>query len=176
MDYEIARNAGPDIDVIVGGHSHTFMFTGAHPGPDSPQDNYPAVVINDDGHRVLIVQASAYTKYIGDLTVFFDDAGEVVTWEGAPIFLDTDIVPDPDIVRELKPWKEVVDVEGLRKVGLAKVPLQRSCATQECNLGSFVTDAFVHHYVGKGEPGEWTYAAVAMINIGGLRTVVNDGG
>lgn len=96
VDYEIARNAGPDIDVIVGGHTHTFMYTGtaAPPGPDKPQDQYPAVVYNEaTNHRVLIVQASSFTKYIGDLTVYFDGEGHIVDWEGAPIFLDSNIVP-----------------------------------------------------------------------------------
>lgn len=96
VDYIIAKNAGPDVDVIVGGHSHTFMYTTEDgqpaPGPDTPQDKYPAVVTHDDGHRVLIVQASAYLKYVGDITVYFDKAGRVVSWEGAPIFLDTSVV------------------------------------------------------------------------------------
>lgn len=95
VDYIIAKNAGPDVDVIVGGHSHTFMYTAAAgvrpPGPDVPRDNYPAVVTHEDGHRVLIVQASCYTKYVGDITVYFDTKGRVVSWEGKPIFLDTDI-------------------------------------------------------------------------------------
>lgn len=95
VDYIIAKNAGPDVDVIVGGHSHTFMYTNTDgespPGPDTPKDNYPAVVTHDDGHKVLIVQASAYLKYIGDITVYFDKQGRVVSWEGAPIFLDTNV-------------------------------------------------------------------------------------
>lgn len=54
VDYRIARNAGSDIDVIVGGHSHTFMFTGDNPpGPDTPLDEYPAIVPQDDGHKVM---------------------------------------------------------------------------------------------------------------------------
>lgn len=53
VDYNIARNAGSDIDVIVGGHSHTFMFTGDNPpGPDRPIDEYPAVVEQENGHKV----------------------------------------------------------------------------------------------------------------------------
>lgn len=56
VDYDIARNAGSDIDVIVGGHSHTFMFTGNNsPGPDKPIDEYPAVVQQDNGHKVRMV-------------------------------------------------------------------------------------------------------------------------
>lgn len=31
VDYEIARNAGDHVDVIVGGHTHTFMYTGDNP-------------------------------------------------------------------------------------------------------------------------------------------------
>lgn len=93
VDYIIARNAGPDVDVIVGGHSHTFMYTPTADkpklGPDTPKDNYPAVVTHDDGHRVLIVQASAYLKYVGDITVYFDKEGRVVTYEGAPVYLDS---------------------------------------------------------------------------------------
>lgn len=92
VDYEIALNAGPDVDVIVGGHTHTFMFTGDNPpGPDVPMDKYPAVVNHPDGHKVLIVQASSFVKYVGDLTVYFDRNGKVASWEGAPIFLDTDV-------------------------------------------------------------------------------------
>lgn len=95
VDYIIAKNAGPDVDVIVGGHTHTFMYTNISgerpPGPDTPKDNYPAVVTHADGHKVLIVQASAYLKYVGDITVFFDKNGRVVSWEGAPIFLDTNV-------------------------------------------------------------------------------------
>lgn len=54
VDYIIAQNAGPDVDVIVGGHSHTFMFTGdMPPGPDKPRDEYPAVVTHNDGHKVI---------------------------------------------------------------------------------------------------------------------------
>lgn len=95
VDKIIARDAGPDIDVIVGGHSHTFMFTGDNPPGDMrPADEYPAIVKSaDDGHDVLIVQASAYTKLVGDLTVYFDRSGKITRWEGSPVYLDESIIP-----------------------------------------------------------------------------------
>lgn len=38
VDEQIAYNAGPYVDIIVGGHSHTFLYTGNNPpGPDRPQ-------------------------------------------------------------------------------------------------------------------------------------------
>lgn len=123
------------------------------------------------------MQASAYAKYVGDLTVYFDEAGRVVRWEGAPAFLDEHIVQDPEIMRELQPWKEIVDAGGLRKVGTAKVPLlSTGCGYEECNMGNFVADAFAHQAVALAEPGEWTYAAVALVNIGGVRTALHAGG
>ena len=94
VDREIAKNAGPYVDVIVGGHSHTFLYSGDNPpGPDTPRDTYPVTVTQDDGHEVHIVQASAYTKYLGDFVVYFDSEGNVKKYEGNPIFLGPDVVP-----------------------------------------------------------------------------------
>lgn len=106
VDYRIAKETAPFVDVIVGGHSHTFMYTvkegESAPGPDKVKDVYPAVVETEDGHRVLIVQASARMKYVGDLVVFFDKEGKVVKWQGAPIYLDHEIKQGEFIFSSLK--------------------------------------------------------------------------
>lgn len=45
----------------------------------------------------------------------------------------------------MEPWKEVVDEQGNRLVGISNVYLKKSdCSTGECNIGNFVTDAYVH--------------------------------
>lgn len=62
------------------------------PGPDTPGGPYPTIVQSErTGNTVLIVQASAYTKYLGNITVYYDSDGEVVDYSGAPIFLDNDL-------------------------------------------------------------------------------------
>lgn len=91
-DRVIAREAGPYIDVIVGGHSHTFLYNGTSPGPDIPADSYPVIEFQDDGRAVYIVQASAFAKYVGDLTVWFDAEGNVENVSGNPIYLSNDVV------------------------------------------------------------------------------------
>lgn len=92
VDYKIAKNVGSDIDIIIGGHSHSFMYTGDDPpGPDTVVGKYPAIVDHKDGGKTLIVHASCYMKYVGDLTTYFDENGRVQKWEGAPIYLDTEI-------------------------------------------------------------------------------------
>jgi 2',3'-cyclic-nucleotide 2'-phosphodiesterase (5'-nucleotidase family) len=92
VDKRIARNVGPEIDIIVGGHSHTLLYNGTPvPGPDEAGDTYPAIVEQSNGHKVLIVQASAYSKYLGDITVYFDENGEAQEWIGNPIFMDHNV-------------------------------------------------------------------------------------
>lgn len=90
VDKEIAKHGGPLIDIIVGGHSHTYLYNGNDPSnpPDKPADKYPVVVTQDDGHLVLIVQAGAHGKYVGVLRVKFDDAGDAISWTGNNVYLD----------------------------------------------------------------------------------------
>ena len=68
------------------------FFLGTPPSTDYPVDNYPVIVEQDSGHKVLIVQAYAYSKYVGNITVWFDNNGEYVDWEGQPILLDNTVV------------------------------------------------------------------------------------
>jgi 5'-nucleotidase len=49
------------------------------------------VVEQREGHKVLIVHAYANSKYVGDITVRFDEKGECTEWEGSPILLNTSV-------------------------------------------------------------------------------------
>lgn len=181
IDRQMAAEGGNAIDIIVGGHSHTLLYKGTPvPGYDTPADVYPIVVEQEDGHKILIVQASAYTKYLGDLIVYFDENGEIDSWEGNPIFMSNNIEEDPEIMREMEPWKAVVDEVANRELGSVKTTLyQRDCARDECTFGSFVTDAFVDHFVNhpdyQEDDGSWTYGTVSCTNAGGIRTALSPG-
>lgn len=53
---------------------------------------------------------------------------------------------DQDIVEAMKPWKEIIDKEGNVVIGSTKVLLDASngaCSKGECNIGNFITSAFV---------------------------------
>lgn len=149
-DREIALEAGDFVDVIVGGHSHSFLYSssdGNSPGNDIPVGTYPIIVTPKSGKdlKVLIVQASAFTKYVGDLTVYFNSAGHVKYYDGNPIFISNDIEKDPKVEREMIPWRNEVNRLGQRVVGHSKVDLMNvGCRQGECALGSFCSDAFVH--------------------------------
>lgn len=68
-DMEIAENC-PLIDVVVGAHSHSFLYSGRDyiEAPTEPiVGPYPTVITQDSGKQVPIVQAFAFTKYMGEL-------------------------------------------------------------------------------------------------------------
>lgn len=91
IDREIASALGEDIHVIIGGHSHTLLYTGTPPSDDKVTDKYPIEVIHGNGKKTLIVQALAFSKFVGNLTVRFNELNEISSFEGNPIYMDEKI-------------------------------------------------------------------------------------
>lgn len=73
MDKEIAKKC-PLVDAVVGGHSNTFLYTGDQPDIEPIDGPYPTIITQASGKKVPVVQAFAFTKYLGELrlTVGFD--------------------------------------------------------------------------------------------------------
>lgn len=86
---------------------------------------------------------------------------------------------DPDVLKAIQPWKEIIDKKGKETIGLTKVPLQRlTCNMEECNLGNFIADALVHYYVTQlsGRENEaWNSSIIALVPVGAIRTTLNVG-
>ncbi|XP_004535080.1 apyrase isoform X5 [Ceratitis capitata] len=179
VDKLIAQNAADEVDVIVGAHSHTFLYTGdVPPGPDTPRGPYPTEIVHENGHRILIVQAAAYAKYVGNITVFFDDDGNVVDYSGAPIYMGSNVPEDPETVEALAPIKEEIDKVGSIIQGETKVELRKStCSNSECNLGNFFCDAMIHAFAGLTPFSEskWSNVSIGLVNTGALRVPLYKG-
>ena len=77
-----------DIDVIVGGHSHTMLGNFKNLSL-STKGAYPTVVENE-GEKTLIVTAWKWGNFIGDLNVVFDKNGNVISCAGTPVILSSD--------------------------------------------------------------------------------------
>ena len=67
-------------------------ITGTPPSSEEPEADYPLKVTKNNGKTALCVQAFTFTKYLGNLTVTFDNAGDVKDWTGNPIYLDNSVV------------------------------------------------------------------------------------
>lgn len=65
-DMNIAKNC-PLIDVVIGGHTHSFLYSDQQPDIEKIDGPYPTVIKQSSGKQVPVVQAYAYTKYLGEL-------------------------------------------------------------------------------------------------------------
>lgn len=65
-DLLIAENC-PLLDLVIGGHSHSFLYTGKQPDKEPIASPYPTIVKQKSGKKVLVVQAYMATKYLGKL-------------------------------------------------------------------------------------------------------------
>ncbi|CAK1594067.1 unnamed protein product [Parnassius mnemosyne] len=176
IDREIALRGGPHIDIIVGGHSHTLLYNGDPPENSVfiPQGPYP-VVVQQESRSVLIVQAAAHTQYLGEIKLFFDDNGNLLDWEGHPHFIGNKIEQAPDVLAKINKYLPEVSEMATREIGSSMVYMSSRCACSECNLGSFICDAFMDAVVNKAEGDNWNYAHFCVINQGGIRVDMEPG-
>ncbi|XP_028166539.1 apyrase-like isoform X1 [Ostrinia furnacalis] len=144
VDKELARDFGEHIDIIVGGHTHSLLWNGPSPSGEPVAGPYPIFVESavDKKHKTMIVQASAFTKYMGNLTLFFDFRGDLVKYEGGPIFLDRSIAEDAEIKAKLAPYAEIVHKAENVPIGETKTSLSfEACVFGECALGDALVDS-----------------------------------
>ena len=165
-DLEIAANV-PGIDVIVGGHSHTLLSNTdeAAAGP------YPTLVNNPDGVEVPVVTAGAYAKYLGDLVVTWDDEGNVISAEGAPILIDASVEPNAEFAALLAEREAPLQELMAEVIGTATDAIDGSrevCRAVECSMGNLVADAMLDRVADQG-------ATIAIQNGGGLRASIDAG-
>uniref|UniRef100_U5EKN3 Apyrase n=1 Tax=Corethrella appendiculata TaxID=1370023 RepID=U5EKN3_9DIPT len=176
-DKEIAENC-PDIDLIIGGHSHTFLYSGEKPSTEPIEGPYPVIVKNkQNGKNILVVQAYCYTKYLGFLHVKFDSEGNLISHNGNPILLNGTVPEDSDVLKLLDVYRPNITEFEQTIIGSTSVFLDaRECRHQECNIGNMIADSMVHTYSSNDYHGDFaTDASIAFIQGGGIRTSIEVG-
>ncbi|CAH1711828.1 unnamed protein product [Aphis gossypii] len=175
IDQIIAKEV-EDIDIIVGGHSHTFLYTGTPPSNEKPYGPYPLFVTNTRNKRVPILQAYANTKYAGKVVLKFDSNGDLVSIDGSPTLLNHEIKQDPEMLTVVDQWKpQVTNVTNVT-IGRTAVELINNCHQMECNIGNLIADSFVYYNIMKKTKYDenWTDAPIGIIQAGGIRTTINE--
>ncbi|MEL6682132.1 MAG: 5'-nucleotidase C-terminal domain-containing protein [Pseudomonadota bacterium] len=149
------------LDAVVGGHSHT-LFSNTEEGALA----YPTMVGD-----VPVVQAYAYSKYVGHLTLEFDDAGNVTAATGDTILLDASVPEDEALVARVAELAGPIEELKNRIVADAAESIEgdRSvCRAMECPMGNLVTDAMLARVKDQG-------IEIAIQNGGGLRASIDAG-
>lgn len=173
-DMEIAKEI-EGIDLVVGAHSHTMLWTGSIDETETPKGEYPTFIKQSSGRIVPVVQAYAFTKYLGRLRINFNSEGEIVHIVGQPILLDKSVPQDPDLLELVECRKENVENISSAIVGESKVFLDgASCRRNECNLGNLIADSLVNCYSSNYQGRYWTDAPIALMQGGGIRASLNN--
>ena len=161
VDQRVAEGT-TGVDVIVGGHSNTYLSNVS----DRAAGPYPTVV-ND----VQIVQAYAYGKFLGELNVVFDAEGVVTSAVGEPILIDRFVAEDAGtkarIAEAAGPLEEIRN----RVVAEAAEPIggdREVCRAKECSMGSLIADAMLDRVKDQG-------IEIAIQNGGGIRASIDAG-
>lgn len=175
-DLKIAREV-EDIDLVIGGHSNTFLLNANSTSekPEVPQGPYPTEVKQADGRIVRVVQAYAYTKYIGKLHLIFDPEGEIIKCDGFPLLLNQEIPRDPELLKTIEKYRKDVDRINNEVVGSSMVYLDGECRLRECNLGNLIADAMLN-YTREKHHDQYPNVNIALVQGGRIRTSIDHTG
>ncbi|KAI8498432.1 5'-nucleotidase [Branchiostoma belcheri] len=169
-DITIAKQV-PGLDVVVGGHSNTFLYKGTPPEDDPKYGEYPLTVQSE----VLVVQDYFFGKYLGYLQLSFDDSGEVTSFGGNPILLDASVPQDNETLTEVLSLKDEMANLTNQEAGRTHVFLEgrrEVCRRRECNLGNVITDAMVRQNLKNPDEAKWADVSMAVWNAGGIRAPI----
>ena len=167
-----------DLDVIIGGHSHTLLWDEDVEGLDEADKlkvsgEYPTWKNSANGRPIPICHVFEFGKYLGHVDVNFTLVNDqyIIANEshltGSPILLDETIEEDAEVLAELQKYEKPVNQMTHQHVGSTSVELDgdRSRVRRvETNLGNLVTDAIVNSFDES--------VTMAVQNGGGIRGAV----
>lgn len=168
-DYELAK-ASRDIDIIIGGHSHTVI----EPGNTG---KYPSVVENAAGRPVLITQTGKYGKKLGYIKIDLDALKTATPAQYDYELIEvTDRFPQNKLDKKIKdfiaPYKHAVDSVNNRVIARSLRPLDSDdrnggyanwAADYAQWFGQLVLDSI------GGSDGMPLRADIGIMNVGGIR-------
>eukprot|EP00878_Enallax_costatus_P025591 GHUV01027395.1.p1 GENE.GHUV01027395.1~~GHUV01027395.1.p1 ORF type:complete len:465 (+),score=71.79 GHUV01027395.1:551-1945(+) len=191
LDLETARNVS-GLDVIIGGHSHTFLYTPTAAGPvvtrkpgvnatncasqaacDKPAGSYPTYV-----GQVPVVQAYYSSKYLGLIKVNLSKRRLVPGIQ--PLLLggansSRNVQQDPEILELIAKYSAPVETLKTTVAGSTEMPLVGDASVSrknETNLGSYICDAFLRA-VPQAVIRQTGEVTICLMVSGGIRTGIS---
>lgn len=163
-DRKLARSVD-GVDIIAGGHSHSYLGTNSEEGP------YPVVEHSPGGQPVLVVTAKRAAQYLGELTVSFDERGIPAAWNGEAKELSVSEPRDEKISALVKQYAASLDEYRNIKVGSHNISMpdgMDACREDDCLGGSVIADAMLEYARPFG-------ARIALCNGGSVRAALPKG-
>lgn len=150
-DVDIARSS-EDIDIIIGGHSHTTINPAVEKTPDY-------LIPNAAGDSILVVQTGGKGLYLGEITLNLDSMTPAYRLIPVDSRLDNRI--DPEAAALLAKYRKGVDELKMEKIGKM---------AQELPHGSHMTVNWVADVMlEKGSELTDRKVDLSLVNKGGIR-------
>lgn len=152
----ILATVSKDIDLIIGGHSHTPL------NPADPK-SLPTVIKNADGKDVVVAQLASTGTSIGKIDIDLDD--NTISSSVIPVDSRLDGKVDEELLELLAPYRHKVDSLMSIKLAKASAPLDKQ------SIINIFSDLVLER--GKelaGEPVD-----MAILNNGGIRNTLPQG-
>lgn len=177
------------IDVVIAGGGDEFLSNGtgdAINGADRIFGTYPLMTKNADGGDVAVVTTPGNYQYVGELTVVFDDDGNLLSGEGDTILVaastfEVDAEIEKTVVEPVSAYTDALDADIIAESAVALDGRRSTVRSTEGNLGRIVADALAWQATkdraAAGLPATGN-AMLGMQNGGGMRndSVIPAGG
>ncbi|HVT14344.1 MAG TPA: bifunctional metallophosphatase/5'-nucleotidase [Fimbriimonadaceae bacterium] len=159
-----------DVDVVIGGHSHTPLGTPDLPGWPKAQGPYPTMAKDSTGQEVPVVQCWEWSKVFGELEVRFDANGKIEKIVKAqPIVVDESIPEDPSVASMIAAFQKPIANLQKQVIGQTDTGLPRSSASRrESPMANVIADAMLAATAKSG-------SVAAFVNSGGVRAPLEAG-
>jgi 5'-nucleotidase len=158
-----------NVDLVIGGHSHTPLGTPAIEGWPGARGEYPTMVNDATGSPIPVVQAWEWGKVVGHIRLSFDAQGKVTKIEEAkPVVIDEKIPEDPAVKSMLAALKKPIAALQTQPVGEAAIAIPREQENGESLMANVIADAMLAATKPQG-------AVAAFINQGGVRSSLEPG-
>lgn len=166
-DYELAA-ASKDIDIIIGGHSHTVI----NPGEEG---EFPSIVMNAKGKPVLVAQTGKYGKNLGYIKIDLDRLGNARNFDYRLIPVTARFPQeslDSEIIAFLEPYFNQVD--SINRRVIARSAIDADNTDRAGALANFTADLAFDYALHKADSlrtinPEFPVPDFALMNVGGIR-------
>lgn len=159
-DIDLAQGS-KDIDVIIGGHSHTTI------DPADTREGVPAWrIANAEGDTVTVLQTGSSGTNLGEIDINLA-TGRVEGAKLIPVDSRLDSRLDPEILAAIAPYREKVEAMRTKVIGTAPYDFDRKSTEMLNLLSDFVAMRGAQI---SGKPVD-----IAIMNKGGIRHSLHKG-
>ncbi len=159
-----------NVDLVVGGHSHSPLGTPTIDGWRNSEGPYPTLTKDADGVIVPIVQCYEWGKVFGEIKLSFDGNGHLLkVIEAKPIVVDKTIPEDPAIVSMIAAYMKPIAAQANAQVGSTVNAIPKEANAQgESLMANLIADSLL-------SAGQKGGAVAAFVNEGGVRASLEAG-